>query len=79
MFDLPVDANEYSFSAHTHIEVSAPNPLDVYYAIMAPGGSEYVLGPTWSFEVDHSGSIRSMGETEEFVESLRKSADAEEK
>ena len=69
--EVPPDAGEYAGGSHTHSLLSAPNPLDVFYAMTAPGAAEYVLGRNWAFEVDSTGAIQSLGKTEKFVEKLK--------
>ncbi len=76
-FDVPPDAGELTGGAHTHTLLSAPNPLDVYYAMTASGGAEYVLGANWAFEVDNTGAIQSLGNTAAFIEKLEEIASDE--
>jgi hypothetical protein len=69
--ELPEDESEMVAGAHTHVLASEPNPLDVLYVLTPPVATEYILGRHWAFEVDETGTITPLGNTEEFVNGLR--------
>ncbi len=68
--ELTKTTADVAAAAHNLPRVSAPNPLDVFYAIHFSSPEEYIIGRTWSFVIDGEGTIQSLGSTREFKDRL---------